>query len=102
MTIFFASKENANNINRKNVTKNKMVENIFKNYEWRTIENYADHVAALSTSRTSNQCGVKFKCVFNSLKSFHVCNPGLPHCLAHDLFEGLVTYDIPIIINKLV
>lgn len=33
---------------------------------------------------------------------FHVCNFGLPPCLAHDLLEGIVTYDLPLIIRYFV
>ena len=46
--------------------------------------------------------GVKFDSVFNSLEFFHVSMPGLPPCLGHDLFEGIVSYDLPLIINHLV
>lgn len=38
--------------------------------------------------------GIKFNSVFNNLKFFHVCQPGLPPCLGHDLFEGIVAYDL--------
>lgn len=30
----------------------------------------------------------------NELSYFHVCNPGLPPCIAHDLFESIVPYDL--------
>ena len=32
--------------------------------------------------------------VFNKLTHFHVCQPGLPPCLAHDLFEGVVDFEL--------
>lgn len=38
--------------------------------------------------------GGAFESPFNILESFHVCEPGLPPCLAHDLFEGVVSYDL--------
>lgn len=38
----------------------------------------------------SDVLGIKFDSVFNSLKHCHVCDPGLPPCLRHDLFEGHV------------
>lgn len=34
--------------------------------------------------------GVKFDSVFKTLSNFHVCQPGLPACLANDLIEGVV------------
>lgn len=38
--------------------------------------------------------GIKGDSIFNKLSNFHVCQPGLPPCLAHDLFEGVVDYDV--------
>jgi hypothetical protein len=30
-----------------------------------------------------------------------VCGPGLPPCLGHDLFEGVVQYDLALILKHL-
>ncbi len=38
--------------------------------------------------------GIKSNSVLNTLAHFHVCAPGLPPCLAHDLFEGIAEYDL--------
>lgn len=38
--------------------------------------------------------GIKRDSPLNKLDYFHVCNPGLPPCIAHDLFEGIVSYDL--------
>lgn len=46
--------------------------------------------------------GVKSNSVLNKLKYFHVCAPGLPPCLAHDLFEGVVEYDLAMYLQFLV
>ena len=35
---------------------------------------------------------VKRNSIFNELTYFHVCAPGLPPCLAHDLLEGIVQW----------
>lgn len=43
--------------------------------------------------------GVKFSSCFNELNYFHVCNPGLPPCIAHDLFEGIVQSDMMLFIK---
>ncbi|PIK59648.1 Interferon-induced protein 44 [Apostichopus japonicus] len=43
--------------------------------------------------------GIKFNSLFNNLNYFHVCNPGLPPCLGHDLFEGVVDYDLKLYID---
>jgi len=50
----------------------------------------------LSTSDLSIVDGINFESVFNKLKTFHVCDPGLPPCVAHDLFEGVIAYDLPL------
>ena len=62
----------------------------------RTAETYDLSVAKLSTGDASIVEGIKFESVFNKLKTFHVCDPGLPPCIAHDVFEGVVAYDLPL------
>lgn len=63
--------------------------------EPRTVENYND------ATRTQS-FGVLQRSIFNSLDNFHVCLPGLAPCLAHDLFEGLVSKDIALFIHYFV
>lgn len=46
--------------------------------------------------------GVKFDSVFSSLEHFHVCQPGLPPCLGHDLFKGIVSVDLQLYLKHLV
>jgi len=46
--------------------------------------------------------GIKFNSIFNNLSSFHVCNPGLLPCVAHDQFEGVVSYDLPLFLKSLI
>lgn len=46
--------------------------------------------------------GIKSNSVLNKLTHFHVCAPGLPPCLAHDLFEGIVDYDLAMYLQFLV
>ena len=46
--------------------------------------------------------GVKFDSPFNALHFFHVCNPGLPPCIAHDVFEGVVAFDLQLFIKYFV
>ena len=46
--------------------------------------------------------GIKGDSVFNKLSSFHVCQPGLPPCLAHDLFEGVIDYDLALCLQFLI
>lgn len=46
--------------------------------------------------------GIKHNSVFNKLSNFHVCHPGLQPCLAHDLFEGVVDYDLAMCLQYLI
>ncbi|KAL0150086.1 hypothetical protein M9458_054611, partial [Cirrhinus mrigala] len=68
----------------------------------RTAENYKSCVESLSLGLENSVDGIKFDSIFNSLKHFHVCQPGLPPCLGHDLFEGIVSVDLQMYIKHLV
>lgn len=68
----------------------------------RTKETYANCVEELSKGQEVTIAGVKFDSIFNQLKHFHVCQPGLPPCLGHDLFEGIVSADLALYIKNLV
>lgn len=59
----------------------------------RTIENYNSAINRLKTEDLPDLEGIKLKSVFNSLKYFHFCQPGLPPCLGHYTFEGVLAYD---------
>lgn len=50
----------------------------------------------------NNIQGVKFDSVFNDLNYYHVCRGGLPPCLGHDLFEGVVNYDVALILQQMI
>lgn len=43
--------------------------------------------------------GIKLRSVFNDLPDFHVCQPGLPPCLGHDIFEGVLSYNLDLYLN---
>lgn len=66
----------------------------------RSVENY-NIAATKAESDKSTFQGIKFHSPLNKVPSYHVCNPGLPPCLAHDLFEGIVRYDIFKFINHM-
>ena len=64
------------------------------NVELRTEDDYNRALQQLAHDPHLSHCeGVKCDSVFNALKYFHVCR-GLPPCLGHDLFEGIVKYDL--------
>jgi hypothetical protein len=68
----------------------------------RTVESYSESLRKLSAEDLIVHDGVRYNSIFNNLASFHVCNPGLPPCVAHDLFEGVVSYDLPLFLKALV
>ena len=58
------------------------------------------HTAVRANSnQTHHSQGIKFSSPFNSLLYNHVCNSGLPPCIAHDLFEGVVAYDMMLFVK---
>ncbi len=68
----------------------------------RSKQSYQQHVQELGAGATDSVRGIKFDSIFNQLHYFHVCQPGLPPCLGHDLFEGVVSVDMALCINHLV
>lgn len=66
----------------------------------RTPDNYNSAVEQLQ--ETQEVEGIKFRSVFNSLKHYNVCLPGLPPCLGHDLFEGVLSYDVALYLKYFV
>lgn len=69
--------------------------------ELRTVSSYTEAVARAKENEAGFM-GVKQDSPFNKLSMFHVCLPGLPPCLGHDLFEGVVDYDLALIIKHFV
>ncbi|XP_034232899.1 uncharacterized protein LOC117640489 [Thrips palmi] len=57
----------------------------------RTRENYN---ACIGKRGIEGRKGIKFESKFNELQNFHVCDPGLPPCLGHDLMEGVAAHDV--------
>jgi len=85
---FFPKKKNNSIENTHTSNESKLYE--YKSFELRTEESYKSAVSTvLSNDRKSNY-GIKFDSVFNQLQSFHVCKPGLPPCLGHDLMEVMI------------
>lgn len=60
----------------------------------RTPQGYDSAVADLQVEDSQHIKGIKANSVFNALTSFHVCKPGLPPCLDHDIFEDVLSYDV--------
>lgn len=68
----------------------------------RTKQSYQQHVEDQRANNTTSVGDIKFDSVFNQLCYIQVCQPGLPPCLGHDIFEGIVSSDIALYINHLV
>lgn len=69
--------------------------------EFRTNQSHSFDVN-MSVALNESCKGVKSESLLNTLSYYHTCNPGLPPCIAHDLFEGIVQYDVMLAINELV
>ena len=74
----------------------------FDQYERRTIISYKRALQKITGSKQSDCQGVKFDSVFNRLDYYHVCDPGLPPCLGHDLLESVVAHDLKLYIDTLI
>ena len=59
----------------------------------RTVESYNECALQAELSGKIIK-GVKRNSSLNSIQFYHVCNPGLPPCIAHDLFEGFIQKDV--------
>lgn len=88
---------------------------IFKTYPRRTIETYNKTITRLQRRIKFNVNiikksakkpilieGIKRDSAFNKLEFYHVCLPGLPPCLGHDVFEGVIAYDVKLFLDDLV
>lgn len=63
----------------------------------RTPDSYKNDVRTSYTN--TNARGVIKDSFLNELKYFHVANPGLAPCIAHDFYEGILPNDLIFIIN---
>lgn len=65
----------------------------------RTPQSYEDDLNSMEVNGKPIFKGIKSNCLFNDVGDFHCCMPALPPCLAHDLYEGVLDYDIGIYIT---
>ena len=81
------------------ITKNEILHNCLSERPLQTPQNYS---CAVQDVDHQNCCmGIKQSSIFNELKFFHVCDPGLPSCIGHDVFEGVVQYDMILYVKYL-
>jgi hypothetical protein len=85
------------------ITHKEFDENPMKTAQERTILSYYEAVQHLREfPETAIYMGVKSDSVFNELIYFNICQPGLPPCLGHDLFEGVISFDLALFIKYFV
>jgi hypothetical protein len=77
------------------------IQAVQEKFQWRTADKYDRAVKIMHEKNAENFEGVKSISVFNSLYEFHVCDPRLPPCLGHDLFEGIVPCDLTLYLSYL-
>ena len=65
-----------------------------EDFDARTPDLYDRAVKQVEQTNIEHFQGVKMNSVFHKLSQFHVCTPGLPPCIGHDLFEGIVPSDL--------
>ncbi|XP_031337285.1 uncharacterized protein LOC116166473 [Photinus pyralis] len=80
----------------------KNINTVLEGFKLRTKQAYESDLDMKMMINDNQYKGIKSNSVLNSLSNFHVCNPGLPPCLAHDIFEGVVQYDLMIGLNDLI
>lgn len=68
--------------------------------EIRTKEKHTEILEFIDQNDLEHYKGVKFKSIFNELQHYNVCQPGLPPCIGHDLFKGIVAYDLHLYIVR--
>ena len=84
------------------MTKDKFKTEPYESGVLRNVSHYETVVKRLQLQNANMMHGIKINSVFNQLQSFHVCRPGLPPCIGHDLFEGVVAYDLPLFVKHFV
>ena len=82
--------------------KRDQLESVSQSFPVRTVDNYKEAVQLLQESDVNDVKGIYCDSIFNTLKYFHVCQPGLPPCIGHDLFEGVVAYDLAIYLRNFI
>ena len=75
------------------IDREKLSSNLYAVQKLRKTADYT--LCVIEKEITRSMCfGVRTDSLLNSFKNDHVCNLGLSLCLARDLFEGFVSYDL--------
>lgn len=76
------------------ITKHQFKRDILAVQPFRTQEDYNEAVRRVQMAELASYHGIKEDSVLNKLDKFKVCDPGFPPCLGHDLFHGVVDWDL--------
>lgn len=71
-------------------------------YPLRNIRSHESDLEEREKTGAVHHNGVKYNSVFNELEHYHVTFCGMPPCIAHDLFEGIIPMDLRLIFKYLV
>lgn len=85
------------------ITSSQVQENIkVVDFVLRTPDNYERHAKAVAIDNSlSSVYGIKFMSPLNEIPEFHVAR-GLPPDVMHDLLEGVVPFELSLILRKLI
>lgn len=83
------------------INKPRNIKDFYASWGMRSKSSY-NHDVVICLAAGDSSRGIKSDSLLNTTESYHVCNPGLPPCIAHDLFEGVVQFDLMLVINKIV
>lgn len=75
-------------------TKKMVEENPSCTLPFRTPEQYDEVIGQLDPENPDDyKKGIRKESVLNKIPNFHVCNPGQPPCIGHDVLEGVAKND---------
>lgn len=85
------------------ITSSQVQENVkVEDFVLRTPDNYERHAKAVAIeNKLSTVYGIKFMSPLNKIPEFHVAR-GLPPDVMHDLLEGIVPFELSLILKKLI
>ena len=70
-----------------------------ESHKKRDPNDYENALAELEATGKSSVRGIKDRCIFNAIYNFHCAAPAMAPCVGHDLFEGIVQYDMKLMIQ---
>lgn len=72
-----------------------------KRHQLRTQVSHLSDLERIEKNDGSSH-GLKSDSILNTLNHFHTQGPGLPPCIAHDLFEGIINFYLSLILQNMI